>query len=679
MTVVPDLQNLLSLDGYLKDFKDEIIRRYESFQTLVSYIEKNENGIDVFSQGYKQYGLHASENGLMCREWIPAAIEVFIYGDFNNWNSSSHKMLKKEFGKWEIFFPKNSDGSQQIKHLSKYKLLIKTANGELLERISPWANYVVQSNTTTLMEPVFWNPQNPYIFKNKQPAKAKSLRIYESHIGISSEEGKVASYKEFQNDVLPHIKDLGYNTIQLMAIMEHAYYASFGYQVTSFFAPSSRYGTPDELKELIDEAHGMGIAVLLDVVHSHACKNVLDGLNKFDGTNGCFFHDNERGYHDLWDSRLFDYKNWEVLRFLLSNLRWYIHEFKFDGFRFDGVTSMLYNHHGLSFGFSGDYNEYFSAATDTESLNYLQLANYMLHTLYPEIITIAEDVSGMPTLCRPVTEGGIGFDYRLAMAIPDQWIKILKEKRDEDWDMQNIVHTLENRRYKEKTIAYVESHDQALVGDKTLAFWLMDKEMYEYMSVFKPLTPVIERGIALHKMIRLLTCGLGGEGYLTFIGNEFGHPEWLDFPRAGNNSSYHYARRQWSLVKDKTLRFNHLNEFDKAMMHLEEKYGWLHAEPGYVACKHNGDKVITFERGGLVFVFNFNIHKSFVDYRVAVDTPGKYKIVLDSDAEIFGGHNRLDHNCKFFTENYSFNNRSSSLKVYIPSRVVIVLGKDDGN
>ncbi|XP_043927777.1 1,4-alpha-glucan-branching enzyme [Protopterus annectens] len=471
--------------------------------------------------------------------------------------------------------------------------------------------------------------------------------------------------------------DFSYNCIQLMAVMEHAYYASFGYQVTSFFAASSRYGTPEELKELVDTAHSMGIVVLLDVVHSHASKNTEDGLNQFDGTDACFFHSGSRGNHDLWDSRLFDYSNWEVLRFLLSNLRMWLEEYRFDGFRFDGVTSMLYHHHGMGTGFSGDYNEYFGLQVDEDSLVYLMLSNHMIHTLYPDAITIAEDVSGMPALCIPVPQGGTGFDYRLAMAIPDKWIQILKEYKDEEWNIGNIVHTLTNRRHNEKCIAYAESHDQALVGDKTLAFWLMDAEMYTNMSVLVPLTPVIDRGIQLHKMMRLITHGLGGEGYLNFMGNEFGHPEWLDFPRLGNNESYHYARRQYNLADDALLRYKFLYAFDRDMNHLEAKYGWLAAPQGYVSAKHEEDKVITFERGSLLFIFNFHPNKSYTDYRVGVERAGKYTIALDTDAAEYGGHQRVDHNTQYFTEHFAYNNRPNSLMVYIPSRVGLVLQNAD--
>ncbi|XP_075527710.1 1,4-alpha-glucan-branching enzyme isoform X2 [Dermacentor variabilis] len=558
-------------------------------------------------------------------------------------------------------------------------VILNKATGELADRNSPWASYVVRDKNVPQFGQRFWDPpeNERYKFKHPKVPLPKSLRIYECHIGIASEDYWVANYANFKDNILPRIKNQGYNAIQIMAIMEHAYYASFGYQVTSFFAASSRYGTPEELKALVDRAHEMGIYVLLDVVHSHASKNVLDGLNQFDTTDNGYFHDGGRGTHPLWDSRLFDYTQMETLRFLLSNCYWYLQEYQFDGFRFDGVTSMLYHSHGMGHGFSGDYNEYFGLNTDTESLVYLMLANHMIHKLFPNAITIAEDVSGMPALCRPVDEGGGGFDFRLGMAIPDLWIKLLKEQKDEDWNMGNIVHTMSNRRWMEKTVAYAESHDQALVGDKTLAFWLMDKEMYTNMSVLTELSPIIDRGIALHKIIRMITHALGGEAWLNFIGNEFGHPEWLDFPRVGNNESYHHARRQWHLVDDNLLRYRFLNNFDRALNETEDKYHWLPAPPAYVSWKHEDDKVVAFERAGLLFVINFHPSKSFSDYQVGVDTPGKYKVVLDSDAEEFGGHKRIDRGVDIFTFNSPYAGRRNSIKAYIPSRVGLIYARVD--
>lgn len=678
---IPQLNDLLERDPYLKPYKNELKKRYALFKDYIERIEMGEKNLDQFTKSYKKFGIHIKEdNSVVAKEWAPAAQEVYLTGDFNNWNRFEHPYKKLEFGKWELILPPNPDSSCKIKHLSEVKIIIlKDKNGEIIERLSPWATYVTQpdnpSEGTTFKQRI-WHPETEKVYKPKflSPKRSESLRIYECHVGIGTQELKVGSYLEFAKNVIPRIVKQGYNAIQLMAIMEHAYYASFGYQVTSFFAASSRFGTPEELKQLIDVAHQNGLYVLLDVVHSHASKNTLDGLNMFDGTDACYFHSGSRGQHPLWDSRLFNYGDYEVLRFLLSNLRWYIEEYGFDGYRFDGVTSMLYHSRGLGQGFGGSYDDYFGLNVDVEGIVYLMIANHLLHHFYPNIVTIAEDVSGMPGLCRPINEGGVGFDYRLGMAIPDKWIKLLKEVKDENWNMGDIVWTLTNRRWMEKTVAYAESHDQALVGDKTIAFWLMDKEMYTHMSVLSPPNPIINRGISLHNMILLITHSLGGEAYLNFMGNEFGHPEWLDFPRVGNNESYQYARRQWNLVDDDMLKYKLMANWDRAVNKLEKKYGWLHSNPAYVSWKHEDDKVIAYERANLVFVFNFHPIKSFADYPVGVEQAGTYKVLLSNEDSQFGGENRIDTKVLHFTKPEPFAGRSHQMLVYVPCRTALVYG-----
>lgn len=683
------IKGALDLDPWLEPFSSQLVARQEKLHQWYDDLNKSEKSLTKFAESYATYGVHAdpSTKSVVVTLYVPDVQEVSIVGEFNNWDPSAHKLTKKnDFGLWSLTIPPTSDGNYAVPHDSRYKISMVTASGERIFRLDPWVFRATPSTENTLYEGRFWNPDKLYLFKYPQPklAATDGLKIYEAHVGISSPDPKVASYKNFTQNILPIIHELGYNTIQLMAVMEHAYYASFGYQVTNFFAISSRFGTPEDLKELIDEAHKLGIIVLLDVVHSHSSKNVEDGLNMFNGTDHYLFHGGGKGNHDLWDSRLFNYANHETLRFLLSNLKFFVDVYHFDGFRFDGVTSMLYKHHGLSYGFSGDYNEYFNPdLVDNDAIAYLMLA----HTLFKEIseekdivlTSIAEDVSGMPTLCVPVDQGGMGFDYRLSMAIPDMWIKILKHLQDEDWNLGNIVHTLTNRRHGEKCISYCESHDQALVGDKTIAFWLMDKEMYTHMSVLTELTPVIDRGLSLHKLIRLVTFALGGEGYLNFEGNEFGHPEWLDFPRIGNEESYHYARRQFNLIADDLLRYKFLFAFDAAMQHLDTKYGVLLSPQAYVSLKHEGDKVLVFERNGLLFIFNFNATQSFPDYKVGVDAPGTYEIVLNSDDKEFGGHGRIEDvtstgkKQQFFTNNDPWNNRANSLFIYIPTRTALVL------
>ncbi|KAL9940923.1 hypothetical protein V8E36_000411 [Tilletia maclaganii] len=673
-----DGTRVISLDPWLEPFAPALRERHSVYKKWVDAINQHEGGYDAFTRAYERFGLIADPqtNAVTYREWAPGAQSASLIGDFNRWNRESHVMTKDKFGVWTITIPPAGDGSCAIPHNSKIKLSMIAARGERIERLPAWIKYVTQDlSVSPVYDARFWNPSpsETYKFKNARPPKPVDLKIYEAHVGIASPEQRVATYKEFTQNVLPRIQELGYNAIQLMAIQEHAYYASFGYQVTSFFAPSSRYGTPEELKELIDAAHGRGITVLLDIVHSHACKNVLDGLNMFDGTDHQYFHEGAKGRHELWDSRLFNYGSHEVLRFLLSNCRYWLEEYGFDGFRFDGVTSILYTHHGIGTGFSGGYHEYFGPSVDTAGVVYLMIANDMIHKLYPEAITVAEDVSGMPALCRPVNEGGVGFDYRLSMAVPDMWIKLLKEFQDEQWDFGNICFTLTNRRHLEKSIAYAESHDQALVGDKTIAFWLMDKEMYTNMSDLTERTQIIDRGLALHKMIRFITHTLGGEGYLSFIGNEFGHPEWLDFPREGNGNSFMHARRQFNLVDDELLRYKYLYRWDAAMNNLEGQHKWLAAPQAYISLKNESDRVVVFERAGLLFAFNFHATNSYTDYRVGVDAPGTYVIALDSDDKVYGGHGRVDHSTEFFTNPLEWNGRRNFVQLYLPTRTAIVL------
>lgn len=680
----PNLKELFNKDSQLKPYEFQICYRYSLFHKWLQRIETDiEGGLMAYTLSYNSFGLHRDPktNTMRCKEWVPHVSAVSIVGDFNNWDTNKHHMQSDPFGIWSIEIPPLEDGSSIISHHAKYKLAILTNDGKLLYRLSPWVKYALfTTSENPILEGYYWDPLVSYEFVHTSPPIEQALKIYECHIGISSWEGKVASYKHFTDNVLPYIKATGYNCVELMAIQEHAYYASFGYQVTNFFATSSRYGTPDELKCLIDNAHGMGLIVILDIVHSHCSKNIIDGLNEFNGTDSAFFHTGGRGTHSHWNTRLFNYDQIEVVRFLLSNLRWFIDEFHFDGFRFDGVTSMLYHHHGNYWTFSGNYDEYYGHHTDLEGCVYLMLANYILHSFYPDrIVTIGEDVSGMPTLCIPVEQGGFGFDYRLAMAIPDLWIKLLKEVSDENWNMTHLVFNLENRRDHEKHISYSESHDQSLVGDKTLAFWLMDAEMYTNMSTLSAKTPTIDRGMALHKLIRLITFGLGGEGYLTFIGNEFGHPEWLDFPRAGNNYDYHYARRQMFLKDDGMLRYQFLYNFEQDMLSLDTKYRTLSSGKGFVTLKHNDDKLISFERGGLVFVFNFHPTKSYTGYPIGVNHEGPYRVILSSDSFKYEGTDRIDVSIAYYAKHDSNNWHygNYTIQLYLPSRTALVLVRHD--
>ena len=657
-------QKILKIDPQLQAFARDLDLRTENFQKKKNALLKPGQTLSDFANGHLFFGFHKTSDGWYYREWAPGAEKVYLTGDFNGWDRYAHPLEKKENGVFELFLP----GADTLRGGMKV-MTVLVHQGQELERIPLYATRVVQDPVTTGWSAEICEPED-FLWTDDGFAPKKNLFIYECHIGMAQEEGKVGSYSEFREHILPRIKALGYNAVQIMAIMEHPYYASFGYQVTNFFAASSRFGTPTELKKLIDTAHSMGIAVLLDVVHSHAAPNTREGINEFDGTVHQFFHAGPKGDHREWGTKCFDYGKNEVLHFLLSNLKFWQTEYHFDGFRFDGVTSMLYHDHGLGTSFDS-YGKYFSMNTDTEAVTYLQLATELVRQVNPKAILIAEDMSALPGMCLPVKDGGIGFDYRLAMGTPDLWIKLLKETPDEYWDMNRIYYELAGRRPKEKVIGYCESHDQALVGDKTLMFRLCDQEMYWSMNKGSQ-SLIIDRGIALHKMIRLITMSLGGEGYLTFMGNEFGHPEWIDFPREGNGWSYHYCRRQWHLADDPDLKYGYLLTFEKAMVALAKKTRLLSGRDTQLALD-NWAKTIVYKKGSAVLAFNFHPENSYDGFFLPVQEEGEYTVCLSTDDFCFGGQGRIYH------QTYTAQRQEDGklgFRLYLPSRTAVVLKKN---
>ncbi|MBK1791163.1 alpha-amylase family glycosyl hydrolase [Persicirhabdus sediminis] len=658
---------LVKNDAWLTPNAESIQTRIDRHDAEMDRILTKTGSIKSYASAHDFLGINYDPQADQwnIREWAPNAKSVSLIGDFNLWDKSSHPLEPSNSGIWSLTLPGNA-----LQHLQKAKLHVVGADDTQRDRIPACIRKVVQDTLSNDYSAEIWNPSEHYYWRNDFDAShIKSPLIYEAHVGMAGEDERIHTYREFATEILPRISKAGYNVIQLMAVQEHPYYGSFGYHVSSFFAPCSRFGTPDDLKFLIDTAHGMGIAVLLDIVHSHAVKNIAEGLNRFDGTDYQYFHDGGKGEHPQWDSKCFDYGKEEVRQFLLSNVRYWLEEFRFDGFRFDGITSMLYDHHGnISF---DHYDKYFQDGVDNDAVLYLQLATTLAKAINPQVLLIAEDMSGMPGLCRPVSEGGIGFTHRLAMGIPDYWIKLLKEVSDENWDLERLWETMLNRRHGEATIAYCESHDQALVGDKTLAFQLMDKEMYWHMTTNdRDLT--IERGTALHKMIRLFTLAFGGDAWLNFMGNEFGHPEWVDFPREGNQWSYQYCRRQWSLVDNPALRYQHLANFDRSMIDLAKVYPFLNEPYPELLYVHNDDKILCARRCGIVFIFNFHVDKSYEGYELPVPEMDDYRIVLNSDTYPHGGHKRVEPRTVFSAVE---SEGRPKIKIYLPSRTCMVLAK----
>jgi 1,4-alpha-glucan branching enzyme len=665
------VKHLIEIDPYLEPYGKILERRLSKVMDREQQLTKGEMSISDFAAGHEYFGLQCRGNDWIFREWAPGATSVYLVGDMTGWQETKSFRLDRvnAEGVWELSLP-----SHMMKHGDLYRLRIHWPEG-VGDRIPAYARRVVQDPVTLIFNAQVWLPPEPYEWKCPDyVCQSSALFIYETHVGMAQEEEKIGSYREFMTNVLPRIADTGYNTIQLMAIQEHPYYGSFGYQVSSFFAASSRFGSPEDLKELIDTAHGMGLNIIMDIIHSHAASNEVEGLSRFDGTLYQYFHEGSRGFHQAWDSRCFDYGKYQVLHFLLSNCRFWLDEYRFDGFRFDGVTSMLYTHHGLGKVFTS-YDQYFDDTVDEDALAYLTLANTLIHDVRPDAITIAEDVSGMPSLAVPVLYGGHGFDFRFAMGVPDYWIRLTKDIPDNDWPLGHLWFELNNRRKTEKSISYAESHDQALVGDQTLIFRLIGSDMYDHM-MRDDKNIRVDRGIALHKLIRLITLATAGNGYLNFMGNEFGHPEWIDFPREGNGWSYRYARRQWSLADAEDLKYHYLNYFDRDMITMARGYRIINSSEPHLLHEHSDDKVIAFERANLLFVFNFHHSRSYSDYHIEAP-PGKYRMILDSDDLKYGGHGRLKSNQYHFTiSDTAFGKMHHSISLYIPTRTALVLNPE---
>ncbi len=644
----------------LAPYEGDIDLRMKRYWGKRGQILQGQKSLKDFANAHKYFGFHKVDGGWVYREWAPAADKLYLTGDFNNWQWLDNPMDKLENGVWEITLP------DDVLHKGSKVITVVENNDRRTQHLPLYTRRALQDwkNGSWCCE--VWDDEEEYPWTDADFKCDEAPFIYETHVGMSSEEYKISTYTEFADNILDHIKDGGYNTVQLMAVMAHPHYGSFGYQVSNFYAASSRFGTPDELKYLVNKAHSMGIRVLLDVVHSHAVGNTLEGINMFDGTDYQFFHSGGKGDHPAWGTKCFNYDKPEVIHFLLSNLKFWMEEFHFDGFRFDGVTSMLYNDHALGSDFNS-LDMYFSMNTDIEAVNYLQLANELIHEINPNAITIAEDMSGMPGMCDPIDDGGIGFNYRLGMGLPDLWIKLCKEFRDEDWNLDWIWHELTFR--NAPTIAYAESHDQALVGDKTIIFWLADAAMYTDMNKDCH-NPTIDRAIALHKMIRLITMAAGGTGYLNFMGNEFGHPEWIDFPREGNGSSFHYCRRQWSLLNNDALKYQCLNEFDKDMIAAAKKYHIFDQIWPDLKWMHCDDHVIAFERGGLVFIFNFDPTRAYSDYAIPVSRGVDHKVLFTTDDWKYNGFGNIYHNTM---SAYTPGMEGNNIRVYMPPRTAMVL------
>lgn len=662
-------------DAELSPYVDILLRRRDRFTAETARLRAEHGSLRDYADLHLTLGMHKimDENGLPCwrlREWMPAATSLWLTTDrlkFQRWARYAFRRVSAD-GLWELVVP-----AEELPHGAYMELRVLpdaegSPDGRPQRRVPAFARWVEQD--AEVLEQWcarVWDPPEPYVFRHDdRPRSLEFPRIYEAHVGIAQPylgrtERSVGSYAAFARHILPRIRDGGYTAVQLMAVAEHPLYKSFGYQVSSYFAPSSRFGLPDDFKALVDEAHRLGLAVILDITHSHAAPNTEQGLARYD-TGPYLFADKD----NQWGTVSFDYGKEMTRRFLLSNCRYWMEEYHVDGFRFDAVGNMIYLDHGFGDDFSHVGRCFYTAAgsnrVDQDGVLYLELANTLVHELRPQSLTIAEEFSGMPGMTSPPSEGGLGFDHRFAMGIPDFWGKFIKEGRS----VGMLWYEMTNRRRYERTISYVACHDQCINGKDAMIWRLIGDEMYTQMSCLRDSWNT-SRGLALYKLMRLVTLATAAHGYLSFMGDEFGHPEWIDGEA--------YAHRQWHLAERDDLRYADLAAFDRDC--LREIVG-RHLEQfrTQVRLRHldEDSRTLAFERDRLLFVFNFHELHSQPALELWV-TPGKYVEMLSSDEPRYSGHGNMvlaDPPVEHFSDPHS-GSTEQRIGVYLPPLTALTL------
>lgn len=667
-------------DPALEPYRQFLLRRNRSFTAEMERITGHFGSLRAYADLHKNLGVHLVKNAQgnlvwRLREYMPQAEAVWLTTERLNFQRhASYRYQPRGNGIFELVLPQDALAHgvyMELRVQAKGVLSGEGSQALPFRRVPAFAQWVEQDKTVPAQWCArLWAPQQAYRFRHRRPAAQSFPRIYEAHVGMAQpaleHHGEsVGTYEDFTRRILPRIKADGYTAVQLMGILEHPLYRSFGYQVSSYFAPSSRYGTPDQFKELVDEAHALGLAVILDITHGHACPNTEQGLARYDGSR-YFFSEK----YNQWGTPSFDYSLEMTRRFLLSNCRYWLEEFRVDGFRFDAVGNMLYHDHGVDDDFSHVgrcfYGKDGEPREDVDGELYLCLANALCHELHHGAVTIAEEFSGMPGLTSAPAEGGLGFDYRFAMGIPDYWAKCIEAQRD----MGSLWYEMTNHRPYDRTISYVECHDQCINGDDAMIWRMLGDGMYQYMSVFTD-NWNISRGLAFYRLMRLITFATADAGYLNFMGNEFGHPEWLD--------AENYAHRQWHLAEREDLKYAGLAAWDKAqMIGLAARYPEDFRQAPLFRFIHEQDRLLAFERGSLLFAFNFHELNARQDMTFAV-TPGKYVELLSSDELHFAGHGNLEvkkppleHFTRPLPQRFE-----QDVSLYLPPLVAQVLGRVD--
>ena len=665
-------------DVELLSYAHFFLQRAHRWGTELDRIRHEHGSLAHYADLHRRWGVHRQEDGgWLLHEYMPQAEKLWLTTDKINFQRWAHHAFQPVGdGWWRLDLP-----PEALEHGTYMELRVMAPGVEgAVRRVPACAQWVEQDKLTpTQWCARLWNPPQPYEWQHARPeAPLPFPRIYEAHVGMAipalehrhgqwlpRHPKSVGSFRLFAEEVLPRIARAGYTAVQLMGVPEHPLYKSFGYQVSSYFAPTSRCGTPDDFRLLVDTAHGLGLRVILDIPHSHSCPNTEQGMARYDGSPYLFAaKDNQ------WGTASFDYGQKMTRRLLLSNCHYWMEEYRVDGFRFDAVGNMIYVDHGFGDDFSHVgrcfHTENGEPRGDEDGILYLALANTLIHELSAPALSIAEEFSGMPGMTSPPEHGGLGFDYRFAMGVPDYWAKFIKGQ-EEGLELGQLWHEMTNHRPYERTINYVECHDQSINGKDAMIWRLMGDEMYTGMALPQQ-SWNISRGLALYKLMRLITLSTAHCGYLSFMGAEFGHPEWLD--------DEEHAHRQWHLADAPDLKYHQLAAFDRHTLHLlAERHLADMAHSPLLRLLHEEHRLLVFERGTLLLAFNFHELHSQTALDVWV-TPGKYVEADSSDAPAYGGHgNAHNPGLEHFSDPDS-GVHEQRITLYVPPLTALVLVRE---
>lgn len=633
-------------------------------ENVIAHSFLTEFDVSLFSSGkhfklWEKLGNHLckvnNQTGVYFAVWAPNAASVSVMGDFNEWNNQSHKLNARwdSSGIWEGFVPGVEEGVTY-----KYAIEMK-ASGMILEKGDPFARlWEVPPNTASIVNSFKpkWSDGKWMRERKKKNSLEAPISVYEVHLGSwkrkFEEQNRSLSYKELAEELVPYVKEMGFTHVEFMPIMEHPFFGSWGYQITGYFAPTSRYGSPEEFALLVNAFHKAGIGVYLDWVPSHF-PNDAHGLFKFDGTSLYEHEDPRQGYHPDWSSYIFNYGRNEVRSFLISNALYWLEQYHIDGLRVDAVASMLFLDYSRK---EGEWiPNQFGGRENLEAISFLKELNEVVYREVPGIQMIAEESTSWPMVTKPTDQGGLGFGMKWMMGWMNDILEYVKLAPIYRKYHQNQLTFSLMYAFTENFMLPL-SHDEVVHGKGSILSRMPGDEWRRFANL-----RALYTWMFTHPGTNLL-----------FMGNEFGqYAEWKhDEALLWNLLNFEYHNGISNLIKDLNKLYSSRPEFyEKAFS--ENGFEWIDYGD-------SDNTVIVFNRidnsgNRLVIVGNFSPNSHEV-YSVGVKEAGTYSEIFNSDEEKYGGSGILNGG-KIKANNNSIHGQPHSINLRVPPLGFAILEK----